>query len=190
MTEYRWREMPVQPRVDASVFGRVVEELADGDPPHTVPPKKIVDAARPRRSPIHMLFEWNDERAGEHFRWMQARRYVARLEVVVVEVKGARAVSTRGFWSVEIGRQRGYVPRHRILSDRDLTLQVIATARAELESYINKYAGVLAFGAYVPRLQAVLDDMRRVIGKLEEAAIAEPKKRPRSSKQQKELSHE
>jgi hypothetical protein len=177
MTEYRWREMPVVPRVDATVFGHIVEELASGGPPHLVPPKRIVDAARPRRSPIHTLFMWDNDRAGEQFRWMQARRYVSQLEVVLVEVKGSRAISTRGFWSVQIGKDRGYVPRRRVLSERDLKLQVIATARGELESYIRKYQSVLAFGGFIPRLQTIMDDMRRALDKLQAEAMRKDKKR-------------
>jgi hypothetical protein len=187
MARYRWQSnLPVPPRVDADVFGAVVEKLANGDPPSTVPPRAIVDEARPRRSPIHQMFDWDDARAGEKFRAMQARKYVAQLEIVIVEVKGTRAVSTRGFFSVHDGSSRGYVPRHRILGDRDLKLQVIATARRELEIYINKYMGILSFGNFIPRLQNVMDDMRRAAVELETAATVDETKAQRKKSKQKE----
>jgi hypothetical protein len=168
--------MPVRPRVDAQVFGATLEQLAEqGQPPQLVPPKKIVDAARPPRAPLHKMFLWDNDRAGEQFRWMQARRFVSQLEIVLVEVKGSRAISTRGFWSVHVGKDRGYVPRHRVLSDRDLKLQVIATARSELESYIRKYQAVLTFGSFIPRLQTVMDDMRSALNKLQAAAMRKTK---------------
>jgi hypothetical protein len=175
MPEYKWSEaMPATPRVPAQVFGETLERLAnDQIPPRLVPPKTIVDYARSRRSPIHKLFMWDDARAGERFRWMQARKFVSVLEIVLVQVKGARAVSTRGFWSVTDGKQRGYASRHRILSERDLQLQVIHTARVELESYINKYAGVISMGTFIPQLETIVDAMRKTVSKLEARATKE-----------------
>jgi hypothetical protein len=116
---------------------------------------------------------WDDARAGERYRWSQARHYVLQLEIVLVEVKGTRAISTRGFWSVTDGKERGYASRYRIMSERDLKLQVIRTARIELESYLNRYTGVLNFGTFIPRVARLVDDMKKEFEKLEAEATKE-----------------
>jgi len=42
----------------------------------------LVDAARPESSPIHGLFEWNDEIAGEKWRVSQARVVICSIRTV------------------------------------------------------------------------------------------------------------
>jgi hypothetical protein len=36
----------------------------------------LVDAARPKESPAHAAFEWNDRKASEEYRLIQARRWI------------------------------------------------------------------------------------------------------------------
>ena len=167
--QYQWREGGPIPKVRADVFGGVVAALAEGAPPYTVSPKAIVDEARKRGSPIKALFNWNDATAGEAWRCAQARAYLGRLEIVIVEQRAGRATSSRAFYSVKV-KDRGYMARDRVLTDRDLRLQVIAAAKKELKSYIQKFGGVLALGNYVPRLNAVIGDMQSEIARLADVA--------------------
>lgn len=55
-------------------------------------PANIVARARPRNSPIHGLFQWNDTKAADHYRLEQARSLVgAIMEVSVTFAKPHRS---------------------------------------------------------------------------------------------------
>jgi hypothetical protein len=178
--EYQWRELSgPKPAVEAQIFGDLLEQLANGDDPRAVKPQQIVDAARKRGSPIRELFLWNDDEAAENYRCWQARRYLSLLQVVLVEVRQSRAISSRAFFSVTDRGERGYVPRGRVLSDRDLKRQVIASAKRELEVYVAKFAGVMALSGHIPKLEDVIADMQREIDALAELASNPPPPRGR-----------
>jgi hypothetical protein len=166
MAKYTWTEGP-KPAVSADVFGAVVEELAAGAAPGSVQPELIVEKARPRSSPIHPAFDWRDESAAHLYRLEQARHLVRRLQIVRVETKHNPTLSNRAFYSVRTpDDRRGYVPRSRILSDRDLTAQVIGNAKRELESFLKKYASVLTLSRALPHLNDAIDAMRDEIDQL------------------------
>lgn len=44
--------------------------------------KALVDAARAKDSPAHSAFEWDNRKAGEEFRLIQARQYLRRVTIV------------------------------------------------------------------------------------------------------------
>jgi hypothetical protein len=48
-----------------------------------VKPSVLVDEARPVESPAHKAFEWNDEKAGQEYRLMQARQWIRRVRITV-----------------------------------------------------------------------------------------------------------
>lgn len=45
-------------------------------------PRDVVDAARPKRNPIHPCFEWNDAAAADEFRLWQARKLIKDVRIV------------------------------------------------------------------------------------------------------------
>lgn len=175
--KYAWREGGPKPKIPAEVFGTVVEQISGGDI-EGVKPEAIVEAARAPSSPIHALFNWDNAEAAELYRRQQARHYVGALQIVRIRTEEGPTVSNRAFFAV---KPRGYVPHDRVLSDRDLKHQVIASAKKELESYVQKYASILAFGTFVPRLQEIIDGMRDEIDQL--AVDATTRRRPRAASQ-------
>lgn len=44
-------------------------------------PSALVDAAKPKDSPAHCGFEWNDKKAGHEYRLWQARGWFRRIEI-------------------------------------------------------------------------------------------------------------
>ena len=78
---------------------------------------------------------------------------------------------TRGWYSVRVNDTRGYASEQQILSDRDLKLQVIASAKAELLTFIAKYHIILGdFGRIIPDLQRIITAIETEIGELERLA--------------------
>lgn len=48
-----------------------------------VRPSDLVEAARPKSSPAHAGFEWDNKKAGHEYRLIQARTWIRRVEVFV-----------------------------------------------------------------------------------------------------------
>ncbi len=133
MTKYRPAKGAMFDAKTAIALGKVMEQLGDH-----VTPGQLVDAARPARSPIHHLFEWDTTKAAEAYRLWQARVHISHLQIVIT------SQPTRGFHSVVVRSEnittRGYSQAATIRKSADLSAQVIARAFRELESWKAKYS--------------------------------------------------
>lgn len=60
-----------------------VQEVAQSlyDQQGKVVPSELVEAAKPKDSPAHDGFEWNDKKAGQEYRLYQARNWCRRIEI-------------------------------------------------------------------------------------------------------------
>jgi hypothetical protein len=68
------------------VSPQVVGEIVERFPSNTA--VNLVKEASRRASPLHKLFEWNNSRAAQQYRLIQARVMIASLRVEVVDVGG------------------------------------------------------------------------------------------------------
>lgn len=135
-------------QADAEALGRVMERL---DEQGMATPEALLEEARRARSPIHHLFEWDDETAAAEYRLAQARRYY-RIIVKRVEFSDGHAESFDAFTLVHLdpadlaseeqsgtARNSRYVRLNRIVQRPDLQEQVIQGAREALASYKRRY---------------------------------------------------
>src|SRR3954451_3006050 len=79
--EYFSAQNDLYSKTDAKQVGPELERLAAAGKSK---PRDIVEAARPEASPLHRYFEWNDQRAAEGFRQMQAGRMARTIRVYTV----------------------------------------------------------------------------------------------------------
>lgn len=115
--------------------------------------RALVDAARPKASPVHGLFEWNNSVAAERFRFAQARDHIEHLTVVVVTER-AETVMPVAF---SLGRGDGYTASETVLSSTELRGQLLAQALASAEAWRLRYQ-------YIHELATVfaaLDEVKR-----------------------------
>ena len=47
-----------------------------------ISPSTLVAKAKPKSSPIHNAFEWDDTKAGDEWRLLQARQWIRRVEII------------------------------------------------------------------------------------------------------------
>lgn len=105
----------------------------------TVKPEDVVEEARNKNHPLHDKFEWDDTRAGEQFRLVQARQLI-NATVIFQDVKGG-TTTVRAFVSLPQDRgKEGYRPLTVVLSDEEFTRQLLESALGELESFQRKYS--------------------------------------------------
>ena len=134
---YKPREASRLSKAAASDVGVVVEGLARAG---NATPQALVDAARDPISPAHKWFEWDDAKAGEQYRVMQARHYLRSITVEYA-TEELPPVQVRAFVPVYVdGQGRAWKPMHEVLAVQSDLDQVIETARAEMHAFRQKYA--------------------------------------------------
>lgn len=122
-------------RVKAQVAGEFLEALREKHG-GSLTPGVVLLAARPKRSPIHEHFEWDDTRAARAYRLAQAR-YLVHSIVTVYEGEGSKW-TVRAFVHIENG-ESSYTSMAEALSDVGLRQQVLGRAKKELEEWRRRY---------------------------------------------------
>lgn len=115
----------------------------------------VVEAAREADSPIHAAFEWDDGKAAEEYRLIQARRLIVSVRVLNSPIQGDKAPA---FVSVRTpDKGRAYVPTVEAMSDEQMAARVLAEVRQFIESMERRYAGFR-------QAQEVLSNLRKAAG--------------------------
>jgi hypothetical protein len=141
---------------DAARVGAFLERTF-GDEPRT--PADVVRAAKPKRSPIHDDFEWDDAvAAGEHRLW-QARHLLNSIQVVYSN--GEQSQPTRAFHRVIVTaddeQTAAYVPAEVVWETPDLAAQVVAAAKRELVLWTARYRQYETLASEVAAVDAIAE---------------------------------
>jgi hypothetical protein len=108
-------------------------------------PEDVVEAARPKDSPLHSQFEWSNTEAANKWRIHQARNLI-RVTVEWLNVPGkAEPVEIRPFVSLTPDRKNeggGYRDTLVVLRSKESREQLLADALAELRAIEDKYAAL------------------------------------------------
>ena len=99
----------------------------------------MVDASREESAPLHPVFEWDDRKAAECYRVVQAGSLIRNVTVKIEEVP--RMEPVRAFVNVApVGKRKGvFVSIKSAMTDEDGRETVVARAMAELERVKEKY---------------------------------------------------
>jgi hypothetical protein len=103
-------------------------------------PKGVVNEARDENNPLHKLFDWDNNRAGEKYRLWQARYLISKVKVTI----DGRKIDAFHNVTIKIGdtKTQGYVNAETVLSQSSLYSQVIKTALKEIEYWQKKYKNI------------------------------------------------
>lgn len=122
---------------NAQEVGEALEQLTANE--QNFGPHLLVETARPKSSPLHKYFEWDDTEAAAQYRIEQAR-YLIRT-VIVVRDEEPESPRIRAFVAVAEDAGRGrYVPMGRALSTPSYREKLMADAESDLARYQNKYS--------------------------------------------------
>ena len=132
---YKWGFMKYS--VDANKVGEIVEKIEKekGKVTH----QDLVDVARPKKSAIHGLFEWDDSKAAEKYRLDQARQILHNLTIVRENKEPIRAyvniVKSTGIKNI------GHYANIQSAMENEQSREVVlANALAELQAFQRKYS--------------------------------------------------
>jgi hypothetical protein len=115
-------------------------------------PKEIVDLARPKNSPIHKFFDWNDSTAAEKYRRKQAGKLVAHLYVKIEDS------DVKAYESVRFSANKSYMATDQIFNDEELWKQVVETAKRELLYWEAKYT---LYRKHLPKIFSAIDELKK-----------------------------
>lgn len=112
---------------------KILEEKNNG----ILTPYEVLDEAKDENSPLHTAFDWDNQRAGEKYRLMQARMLLSTVKVEYLGEKSDAYYNAK----VEVGGQevRGYFPVETVMSDEQVHKEVLRQAVRELEYAQKKY---------------------------------------------------
>lgn len=100
-------------------------------------PETVVEEARPKSSPLHKRFTWDNNKAAHEYRIWQARQLI---RVVVEPIAGAKG-RHEVFVSLTSDRKdSGYRVMTEVLSDAQMRRQMLEDALRELDIFQLKYS--------------------------------------------------
>lgn len=145
----------------------VLQQLADAG---ELTPERVVAHAREEGSPLHALFDWNDESAAHAHRLHQARILIRSVRV---EITVHNTVLSVPKYVHDPARDDsgGYVPTVSLVNDRALAARVVAQEMDRALRCLeraNRVAAAVGMGDTVAAL------IERVASARDEAKAAEP----------------
>lgn len=154
---YQWRSEKIKYAVPASTVGKVFEKIEKKK--GSVSSKDVLDSARPESSPIHSIFEWDDEKAAEAYRLGQATSLICNLMIVTEENESEEPIKVRAFVNVSDGKEGSYIGAVRAMTDSECREKVLQDAMAELSAFKAKYNHLTEFS----KLFTVIDNLKEKI---------------------------
>lgn len=139
MKKYEWNRRLAP--IEADVVGEELERIRSKT--GQLVPADVVSAARPKKSPIHAAFEWDDTLAGEKYRIHQARNIIRAVRVVS-EGDDGESVSHPQFVHINRGHEDQYY------QSAEVAVENVDEFVLAVNGLANKVAGA----------QRALDDLR------------------------------
>lgn len=102
----------------------------------------VLEAARPKNSPLHDYFTWEDSRAAERYRLIEAGRLIATVRIEYRQKKAAQIIYTPAFIPTGTSSEgkKQYYPVEEVTQNDFLREKALADARREMESTRDRYS--------------------------------------------------
>ena len=131
----------------------------------------VVKAARNKESPLHSHFEWDNKKAGERYRLVQARALINRVRVVTVHEE-AKITTVKYVRAPDIpASQQGY--RELLAMDEDDQRAVIVAEFSRARSCLERARKIQASCEVSEDLGQIIKSIRDVERRFD-ASMSEP----------------
>ena len=119
------------------IYKADAQKVADEIGENSITPQEVLEKAKDESLELHKCFEWDNNAAAEKYRLQQARAIIINLVYVP---KGKEEQPVRCF---QITAEKSvYQPTKRFLVQENQYQQLLARAKAELESFRRRYETV------------------------------------------------
>lgn len=163
--------------IKQEVLQRELSRIASKD--GVLRPERIVDVARDPKHPLHNCFEWDDSKAGEAYRLVQAQALIRYVKISITTPE-EKIVVVRMFESLPSDRKdgTGYRSIQSIMSDKDKYQELLKSALAELESFRVRYRHLVELAPLIQEIQRTVDKQSaRATRRTRKSRGAQPKQR-------------
>ena len=141
-------EKSVEYKITGKISEKVIQEILKVKEKQGLTAKAIVDQARKKTSPLHDLFEWDNEKASEMWRFQQARVLINEVKVIIEDNEYYAFENISVQVDDEMPR-REYFERSEIMSNESLRKQIVATALEQLLYWKDKYRQYNEFASII-----------------------------------------
>ena len=149
-------------KIDAKVAYAELEKIrAEGE----VTADTVVASAKPKDSPLHAVFEWNNTKAAGEFRKEQARRMLRSVEVVHVESpdRPSRVYETKTIRTESGKPKKVYTTVHEILADPVARDELLLSAVRDALSYRKRYAALSELATVIDAIDNLAENAKAMI---------------------------
>ncbi len=125
---------------NATKAGKELERLRENNDGELTP-GEVVKSAKPKRSPLHDAFEWNDAKAARQARKITADNMIRNCRIVE-QVNGHETVRAYVYTRVPMkdGGKRGFYTTPAIISDNEqMYNETLKRARGQLKSFRDRF---------------------------------------------------
>lgn len=126
-----------------------------------VTPELILDAAKPKTSPLHSFFCWDNTKAANAYRLVQAQALIRRIKVTYLSHEN-RNVRVRAFVNIEpeaedeMDAETGiYISVEDALSSKSYRDQLLAQAKKDANTFKAKYAALSEVSAIINAIDQI-----------------------------------
>ena len=133
---------------------------------------QVIDEARESDSPLHSHFEWDDGKAGEAYRRVQARRLIVGVRAVVTETDDVVRVPVYMRDPSKGAREQGYIPTTRVRSVEDYRRQSMVVELKRLESNALRAHGIAEYLGLQDATARILESLRELQAALASDEVA------------------
>jgi len=138
------------PASQAETVGKFLIEIQERSGAEELKPQQVLEAARPKTSPIHDYFTWDNQKAAEKQRLEEAAYLLRSIQIEYVDLGPERRAGTMRMLvnvrrdPVDDGDEgrpsdRVYMPMVRALKDPDLRRQLLLEALDQAIQWRNRY---------------------------------------------------
>lgn len=142
MNQYQWRDSFLSfYKIDPNVAGAALSDLESSEGQLTA--QGVVEAARPTTSPLHPAFEWDDAKAAESYRLVQARSMIKSIEIVVQSSQDTATPKTVYFNVPQSGEtEGGYKSREVLASNVEEWELALNAAKVQLAGCLKSLRAI------------------------------------------------
>lgn len=152
MMVYSWKDYSYS--VSADVIGKEFEKIESEY--GKVTSDIVVQKAEDESSPMHELFEWDNEVAGHKYRLQQATKLIINLSVE--EDKEQIPVPVRAYYNVSNSEKKGkFVNVKTAFANPDSRDIILKRALRELEAFKEKYQNLSELADVFTKIDELLE---------------------------------
>jgi hypothetical protein len=140
---------------DAQLVGQVCDEFCKRRGGVGRPEDLVAEVKKNKQHPLRKFFEWDLAKAAQKH-WVETARRLMTSYTIVIEKREIEC-DVRGLQYVD--SKRGYVPTSIVITDVDMSAEVLARAKRELSSFFHRYNNLKS----VLEMGPVFDAIERVI---------------------------